>query len=72
MINDISTSNNVSQHTVLNNSSRRLCVLSSTTDEAGNNKIKDGEVRLYGANYSDLYAVIRLSSVIKVKSGYLN
>lgn len=47
---------------MLSNASRRLCVLSCSV--AGEDK--EGEIRLYGSNYSDLYAIIRLSSVIKL------
>jgi hypothetical protein len=57
----------VSQQVVLGNSSRRLCVLSyANSFDGAPQDNNEGELRLYGSNYSDLYAIIRLSTVTKV------
>mmetsp|Transcript_13311 Transcript_13311/g.21802 ORF Transcript_13311/g.21802 Transcript_13311/m.21802 type:complete len:1154 (-) Transcript_13311:142-3603(-) len=64
---DSASVTDVSQQAVLSNSSRRLCVLSYANgkDNSESNDY-DGELRLYGSNYSDLYAVIRLSTITKI------
>lgn len=51
---------------MLSSASRRLCVLSYANSSADKACNKEGELRLYGSTYSDLYAVIRLSLVTKV------
>ena len=59
--------NNINQNELLSKSSRRLCLLSFTSnDDIGRERF--GEIRLFGTNYCDLYATIRLSCIVKVSS----